>query len=61
MNIHNWSVQQAIQDRVRKEDVYAWSQRKENRYLPKYEKPQKVQFTAGIYNFIRQVLNDLRP
>jgi hypothetical protein len=61
MNTKDFNLKQVIQDRVNLEDRWAWANRKEEVTLPRYEKPQKVEFTAGVYNFIKGTLNELKP
>ncbi len=56
MNTKNWSIQQAIKDRVAIEDRYFWALKEEKIELPKYTKPPKVPFTAGTYNLLKQLL-----
>ena len=56
MNTANWSVQQAIKDRVAIEDRYFWALKEEKIELPKYVKPERLPFTAGVYNMVRQLL-----
>lgn len=58
INAHPSEIFKALEDRRAEIE---WGNSENDEYIPKYEKPTKVKFTAGIYNFIRGVLTDLRP
>lgn len=45
-----------IQDRVNKEALQEWALRNEKVSLPAYQKSKKVKLTAGLYNFLREML-----
>lgn len=61
MNTKNWSIQQAIKNRVDIEDRYSWAISNINTELPKYEKPPRIKLTAGVWNMVRGFINELRP
>jgi hypothetical protein len=63
MNIHNWSVQQAIEERVRQEDLVMWAQKSapaivNKPLLPKQEWSETAKFVFGrsIIKFVHSVM-----
>ena len=55
-NEKNWTIETEIKKRVNKEALYNWAISKTDTRLPKYEKPQKLKLTAGVFNMCRQLL-----
>lgn len=55
-NTKNFSVQEVIQKRANLESLYEWANRKTYTEMPKYVQPSKIPLSAGLVNFLRQVL-----
>lgn len=49
-----WNLEDAIKAQVNREEN-KWF-KKEPQYIPKVEKPRKVEFTAGVFNMLKQIL-----
>jgi len=49
-----------IQQRVNREAEVEWSKTQTPEF-PKFTKPETVPFSAGVYNFIRSNVLELRP
>ncbi len=56
----NWSVQNEILKRAQRESNHEWS-KTETPPLPHFEKPPKIKLTAGLVNFAKTLLLNLRP
>lgn len=61
MNHANWSIQSEIVKRVQLEDRHNWALKEEKIELPKYVKPKKVEYNAGVWNFVKGILKELQP
>lgn len=55
MNIQDWTIQSAIQERVRQEDLYEWSQRPNAIIPPQKPLPKLEWHEAAWYVFGRGV------
>lgn len=55
-NYKNWSIQQEIKKRVNMEALVEWAQNYKPMKIPKVKKVEKVEFTAGVYTFLRELL-----
>lgn len=57
----DWSVRNEIMKRVQKEADEIWAKTSDTVSVPPYKKCENIKATAGWYNFISEVMRDLRP
>jgi len=59
-NSKDFNIQDLIKTRVNREAEVEWS-KNQTIESPKFTKPKRVTFSAGVYNFIRSNVLELRP